>query len=391
MNPAGRLAAFVAFASLAGCAIQGPPPGGPPDRTPPHLIGIVPDSGSSVPTFSGSAAFLFDEVVFEGGTPNFGLGTGDLEKLIILSPSKNVPVVRWLRRRIAVRPKEGWKPNTTYRIELLPGIADVRGNRGAADKVLTFTTAAEMPHAVLRGSAYDWNTAQPLRGGLVEAILLPDTTMGYRSIIDSSGKFVIGDLPQGTYLVYAIADQNRNLRRDAREQFDSVRVGPDSLVAGELWTFPHDTTGPRMQTAQRADSVSATLTFSQPLDPRQVFDTSMVRVRKLPDSTAVAIRGLFTTAARDSMRQTERPVAPRDTTHADSARVRPRDSVPIAPPRPGATVQRASRLPLYNSLVLVAAAPWDSGGKYVIDIRGIRNVNRVAADARNVLAVTTKP
>src|SRR6476661_1410138 len=83
--------------SVLSCARIEPPPGGPPDPTPPRLIATFPESAAVLPSFRGAAEFQFDEVISEGGTPNQGQGTGGLEKLVILSPSTQVPEVRWKR------------------------------------------------------------------------------------------------------------------------------------------------------------------------------------------------------------------------------------------------------------------------------------------------------
>lgn len=397
-----------------GCAVIAPPPGGPPDASGPVLVRVTPDSGASLPGFNGAVSFEFNEVVNEG-TPNIGLGTGALEKLVVLSPTENVPSVRWQRRRVSVRPREGWRANTVYHIELLPGITDLRNNRGTARRVIAFTTGGDAPTVTIRGHAYDWTTAQPLRGSLVEAFLVSDS-LRYRATTDSSGAFSIGPLRPSVYLVTAVNDLNRNLKRDPREQFDSVRVGPDSLDAGELWTFPHDTAGPRLQTVARADSDAATLTFSQPLDPTQRWDTSLVRVRKLPDSSAVPVKALLASAAYDSVRGAQAAAA--GAARADSLRrARPdsaaappgadkpplpdagpgrRPEIGVPPGAPGAPGSPAgaptlSRKALPTKLVVVAAQKWDSAGRYVIELTGIRNVNKVAGNTRNVLAVDPTP
>ena len=105
--------------------------------------------------FDDDAEFRFDEVIAEGGNPNFGFGTGDLERLIILSPADEVPSVAWKRDRITVHPKNGWRPNTVYRIELLPGVGDLRGNRSLSGRVMTFTTGVPLPDTTLRGLTVD--------------------------------------------------------------------------------------------------------------------------------------------------------------------------------------------------------------------------------------------
>ena len=85
-----RLAASLTLLSLA-CARMEPPPGGPPDVAPPQLVKTFPDSFQVFRDFDSDVDFVFDEVISEGGSPNQGAGTGDLERLVILSPTREVP------------------------------------------------------------------------------------------------------------------------------------------------------------------------------------------------------------------------------------------------------------------------------------------------------------
>ncbi|MBA3522095.1 MAG: hypothetical protein H0T90_06310, partial [Gemmatimonadales bacterium] len=82
-----RLIGLFASLLLISCARMEPPPGGPPDTAPPRLIATLPDSLAVVPGFDDDVEFRFDEVISEGGSPSQGTGTGDLEKLVILSPT----------------------------------------------------------------------------------------------------------------------------------------------------------------------------------------------------------------------------------------------------------------------------------------------------------------
>ena len=243
------LAALCLLGAIA-CAKIEPPPGGPPDTKPPILVSITPESLSVNPGFDGNVNFIFSEVVSEGGSPSQGYGTGDLEKLVLLSPTNKIPVVQWHRSRITVRPREGWRPNTVYRVQLLPGISDIRNNKGVKGGLVTFTTGAPVPDYTLRGIAYDWTASQPMRGGLIEAVLEPDSLV-YKGITDSSGAYAFGPLPRGTYLVYVGLDQNRNGKIDPREAYDSVRVEPDSGKVPEIFAFIHDTTPPQSHATRR--------------------------------------------------------------------------------------------------------------------------------------------
>ncbi|MCU0620816.1 MAG: Ig-like domain-containing protein [Gemmatimonadales bacterium] len=420
--------AWGALLVATACARIEPPPGGPPDRAPPTLLAIRPDTMAVLPGFDGEVEFIFNEVISEGGQPSEGLGTGDLERLVLLSPTTEVPVVRWRRSRITVRPREGWLPDRVYRIQLLPGVSDIRNNRGGRETVLTFSTGAERPDLTLSGTVYDWTTAQPARGALLEAVLGPDSLV-YRATTDSSGRFRIGPLPRGEYMVLATIDQNRNQRRDRREAFDSVRVPRDSAAVPELWMFVRDSAPPRLGAPQPADSVSVGLSFNQKLDPAQAYDTTMVTVRRLPDSAQVRVLSLLTPSRHDSLYRAVRapdsagkgtaadslarrrlqdslakrtgPAARRDTVAGAAAPLRAADDSSKAAiarlesllggGRTDSTRRRASRPALGDRLVVRLSEPLESGGRYLVEVRDIRNASGVAGSSLAGFTIVSRP
>ena len=386
------------------CARIAAPPGGPPDRTPPQLLSTSPDSVAVLAEWDEDVEFRFSEVISEGGTPNFGLGSGDLEKLIILSPSTRVPVVRWRRSRITVHPREGWRPNTVYRIELLPGIVDLRNNRSQNGRVVTFTTGAPLPTDTLRGLVINWETRRPAPRAMIEAILLPDS-LPYRSATDSVGTFALGPLPPGEYLVYAALDQNNDAKRQPREPFDTVRLERGRVLAGELWTFRRDTTPVRIQTVIRQDSLSLAVTFTQQLDPTQPWRTDSVRVVTLPDSTPVAVDTVLPQEPFDSLfrRPPADTVAPADSARiqqerarADSARVA--DSVararreqalgaerrPDAPQTDTMALRvRTTRPAVFDKLFIRLEQPLVPGTRYVVTFFGLRSLSGIVGSPRS--------
>ncbi len=378
------------FPALPGCARIEPPPGGPPDAEPPRLLATRPDSFVRLTAFKGVAEFQFDEVVSEGGTPNRGEGTGGLERLVILSPSNRVPEVRWRRNRITVRPQEGWRPNRVYRVELLPGVTDLRTNRSEEGAVLTFSTGAGRPQTTLDGQVMDWSTSRPVPGALVVASLLPDS-LPYRGVTDSSGRFSLGPLPQGEYLVSGVLDQNTDHRQDPREAYGTARVARGRSSVGELWAFVHDTTPPRIQTVTVDDSVKAIITFSQKLDPRQRLSARDVRLRLLPDSTPVPVVSILPQPVDDSIHG--RAAAAVDSTEledsaaVDTSRAGPR----IAPGARTEQEAKPSRPPLNDRLVLRVPKPWAAGSRLALEIRGVKNVTGVSGNAVGVVAVPEKP
>jgi Bacterial Ig-like domain len=407
VSGAHRLSIVVAV--LVACARVQAPPGGPTDKAPPRLTSTHPDSLAVLPGFDDDVEFRFDEVISEGSSPNFGTGTGDLEKLILLSPSAEVPSVHWKRSRIRVRPKEGWRPNRVYRVELLPGVADLASNRSKNGRVITFTTGAPLPTATLRGRLVDWTTRRPatVGRGVIEAILLPDS-LGYRTSIDSTGRFVLDPIPPGEYLVYGVLDQNGDNRRQPREAFDSVRVerGRDSV--GEIWAFRHDTTGIRAFTAAPNDSISLVLTFPQPVNPYQRLPPDSLEVRILPDSTRVPVLRLLTgeeydttypKAVVDSATRAKADSARRaDSVKADSLR-RAREAAAIripgaerrreAAPDTTGTGPLRTKPTLFDKLYVRMAEPLRRGGRYLILLHGIQNLSRIPGTPKSVLAIPT--
>ncbi len=400
----------LALAVLAGavaCARIEPPPGGPPDAAPPHVLATVPESLAVLPGFDGAVVFRFGEVISVGSSPNDGLGTGDLERLILLSPDSQVPRVSWRRTRITVRPRDGWRPNTVYRVELLPGLLDLRRNRSDSGRVVTFTTGAPVPAAELSGRIGDWTTGRAAARALVEAVLLPDS-LPYRAVADSTGRFRIAPLPAGEYLVVGVVDQNNDRRRQPRELWDSVRVAAGDSAPAHVWAFPRDSAGPRIQGVAPRDSLTATVTFTQYLDPSQRLDSAAVRVLLLPDSTPVPVLTLLPRAEHDST-YAPRPAATDTLAPRDSAGKRPapaavRDSAPrpvrrVAPePARGGPPAAAApapdgftRPPLQKELVLRLGRPFAEERNYVVQVTGVRNANGVAADVTGGLSVPARP
>ena len=406
---------FILFL-LTACARIMPPPGGPVDRLPPRLSGTRPDSLASFPDFKGDVEFQFSEVISENGQPNFGTGTGGLEKLVIVSPARGVPVVKWKRDRITVHPREGWRPNTVYRVELLAGVRDLLNNESKASSVVTFTTGAPVPTDSLVGRVVDWTSQRPAPQALVEAVLEPDS-LAYRTAADSSGRFRFGPLPKGSYLVYGVLDVNRNSKRDPREAFDTIRVDAGRDSVGELWAFKHDSTGPRIQAIARNDSLSATITFVHALDPAvKRIPRDSIRVRLLPDSTPVAVEALVTQQLYDSLFKPKRDSTAKDSLRADSlkarrdtALVRPdtagarRDTVPPRPSgiprlvtgarrRPAETARQdleplKTKPPLVDKLILRMVDPLREGSKYVVEANGVRTVSGVVGNTRFTLVI----
>ncbi len=396
--------ALATAAPLLACASVGTPPGGPPDKDPPKIVQVKPESGSVVPDFHGDVEIQFDEVVDEMAGGGGAGSLSPLEKQILLSPVAGPVKVSWHRSRVTAKPKEGWK-RRVYRLEILPGFTDLRRNRSDSGKTVLFSTGPEIGHARIGGIALKWIEQTVLLRALIEAVPLPDT-VGYLTMADSGGQFNLTNLQPGRYIVYATADDNNDRRRGLREAYDSVEVTVDSSTNVALFTFPHDTVPPRPRTATYVDSLTVRVEFSQALDPAKSLDTSHARVLQLPDSTPVPIDRIFTQRQFDSLTAatiarhkadsaaaaagdtTKRPAMVHDTSSRPNIHPPVPPGTPVPPAPPPRTAQKPGAPPpkvyVDSALVrqLLAQRPIPS------DKIVIRTADRLRPETRYVVRIT---
>jgi len=365
------------------------------------VLAVQPESGAVVPDWKGDAVIQFDDVIDEMATGGGGGGGGaitGLAKQIVLSPVAGEVKVSWHRSSIHVKPAEGWKPGRVYHLQLLPGIIDLRRNVAKTGRAVIFSTGPAIPTAAITGTALQWVEQRLLISGAIRAVPAGDTSLAYLTVTDSTGKFRIDAVPPGRYVVYAIQDQNNNRRLDRREAYDSATVMLDTTAAVALWTFVHDTVGPRARSADPVDSITFRLSFSQAIDPARLPDTTRLAVLALPDSTPLRVAAILTPAGYDSLVAKERAVV--DTSHA----ARP-DTAPTAPapPRagPGGAAARPPADTTWKILLRQRPAPSDKVvvrmarplapvSRFFVRVRGVRNLNGATADGGTVLT-TPKP
>jgi hypothetical protein len=341
---------LIALLVLAGCAQTGTLPGGPTDRNPPRILRVTPDSNAT--NVRGNAvAFQFDDVVSE--RPRNAPG---LAELFIVSPSLGPSSVSWRRTRVEIRPRGGLRPNTTYTVRMLPGMADLDNNVDTTGLTLVFSTGPALATGKISGRVFDWVTARPAARAVVEAIMLPDS-LRYATEADSSGAFTITHLPPGQFLLRALIDGNRNRIVDSRELFDSVTITLADSLRRDMLAAVRDSLGSGLATAEARDSLTVRLSLDRPLDTLFVPSSRYFSIRGA-DSTVVPFDTVLTQAEVDRMtadsirnkavQDSVRRVFIADSTRAaDSARAvanpTPTPTAPVTPPsrptgrRPGAT------------------------------------------------------
>jgi hypothetical protein len=351
---------------VAACASAGPPPGGPDDRLPPRLLRVTPDT-NAVNVGARAATFYFDETINDRGTD-----AQDVTNMFLVSPSDGTPRVSWHRTRIEVRPRHGFRPNTAYTITLLPGLADLRNNQMKTGASVVFSTGATIPALRITGRAFDWVAGQPAAQALVEAVT-PDSVV-YLAQADSAGRFSVGPLTPGNYLVRATIDQNRNRTQDRTEQWDSVRVTAPQSAPVELLAAARDTLPARLATVSLVDSVTLRLVFDRLLDPTQQVPATSFRVAGA-DSAPIPVTIARTPAQETELRATQLRQAADSARRADSLAGRPlvplRAATPVAT-TPSDSAPKPSRPAPFTTISIVLARPLAPNASYRARVTGVR-------------------
>ena len=362
-----RLIATAAAAAALACASASPPPGGPEDRSPPRLVAVTPDS-NAVNVRERNVTFVFDETINDRGS-----GAQELDNYFLISPSDGNPHVSYHRSRIEVRPRKGFRENTAYMVTLLPGLGDLRGNTSRAGASVVFSTGPTIPPHRISGTVFDWAAERPAPRALIQAVT-PDSVM-YLAQSDSAGRFTLGPLPAGSYLVRAIIDANNNRAQDRTEAFDTLRVAAPQASPVELLAIVRDTLPPRITAVAVADSVSLRVTFDRFLDPEQPPTAASFRL-VAADSTVVPITAALNPRAEQAETQARQQAVADSARRADSLAGRfvpPRAVAPAA-----AAGTRPSVPPPYSAMLLRIARPLAPAATYRLSVTAARGLSRRA-------------
>jgi Big-like domain-containing protein len=315
-----RLAlALASLVLMIGCASMGAPPGGPPDKLPPVLITVTPDSGALRVGLRQTVIFRFDEVINErtkAGMP--------LEQGIVVSPTEGPVSVDWHRTYITIRNRKGWRPDLAYTVTILSGLQDLSGNATRKPLQTVFSTGSVIPSGEVRGIAFDWAAQQVASGARVEAMIGNDTTLKFVTVTDSTGHFVLTTLPPGTMRVRAFVDANQNRVLDPRELWDSTTVGiPTDTLRHEFYMFAHDTIGPSLSDVTAVDTMTLRIRFDRPVLPGGPLDASQfslkMRDTTTKDSVPIAIRRVSSAARFDTLMQQRKLFVTDSTMRADTS------------------------------------------------------------------------
>ena len=250
------------------CAGQAPPAGGPPDTTPPAVTATYPEQGAT--SFDDTKLSLeFSEYV----------DRRSVEESIFISPTLGSLEFDWSGREVEIHFDKALAKNVTYVVTVGTDVIDVRArNRMAQSFTLAFSTGSSIDSASLSGRVFD---AKP-EGVTVYAYKLnnrlPDTLNpstrkpDYLTQTGNDGSFRLEHLAWGSYRLYAVRDEFKNLLYDPQTDLIGMAsrdfsVDPSSPSVGDIQfrLTMEDTAAPFLANARAVNRNLAEARFSEAL------------------------------------------------------------------------------------------------------------------------------
>lgn len=211
------------------------PTGGPKDTIPPVLTKVYPMPGQlNVPTHNTNIIFTFNEFVVVKDA-----------KAIYLSPPLEKPLkARTKGKSVVVSFEDDLLPNTTYNIDITGAIVDNNEGNKFPGFSLTFSTGERIDSMYVTGLVQDCKTLNPVKGATVmlykdqadSAVFLSRPDAAVKT--DDWGYFVLRNIPDTVYRMYAVLDENSNNKFDPETEkiaFCDSLVIPDKKVGPGIY------------------------------------------------------------------------------------------------------------------------------------------------------------
>lgn len=295
----GLIALFLWVLLLPQCAHQEPPPGGPVDRTPPEVIGHLPQSNLVGVPLDQEIAITFSEA----------MDRSSVADALFISPApREAPEIKWRGSTAKVTLTDGLQPNITYVITLGVGCKDLRNNNMKESYSFALSTGERIDQGSLLGRVYQDIT--PRMGIDLWAYRLRDDFQpnpavhnpDYVTQTDADGNFRLGHLGHGRYRVFAVEDLNDDRKFDANLELlavpseDAVLSEAEASLRIPSFRLAHlDTISPSLKSVEVLPGDQVVLSFDEPLDSVTAVGSENYRLHSWGDESAkVEIRAIST-------------------------------------------------------------------------------------------------
>ncbi|NTV02919.1 MAG: hypothetical protein HGB04_09105 [Chlorobiaceae bacterium] len=279
---------------VGACAVDRPPSGGPPDKSPLAVTASSPEPGM----LNVSPTVIRLEF-------NRFVTTAALSKAIFFSPAIRNYQVTMRGREAEIRLFSPLQPERTYTLTLRKSLKGYYGNELATSWSLPFSTGPSIDTGTLEGRVWTRMlapasnvTVLAYASGPSEAAL-PDTLSAapdYLTQTDAAGNFRFESLARGRYRVVALRDVNNNLRFDrSKDEFGApgtpyISTGTKGIA---FRLADGDTSAVAVQAVRPANSREIEVAFRKPV-PSLLLDASAFAIAAKPTGTPLPVLACFT-------------------------------------------------------------------------------------------------
>lgn len=238
------------LATFSRCAQVVAPTGGPKDTLPPVLTGATPPD--STLRFHAENIYLhFNEYIQLQGLQ---------DQLIITPYPRRQPVITSKLQTVSIEWKDTLHPNTTYTVNFGNAVQDINEGNPIKDLKYVFSTGDYLDSLQITGILHDAFTGEPDSTSVV--MLYTDTADSvvsrekpvYYTRSTAGGRFLLSNLPHGTFKLFALRDANNDLQYTDSTEAIAFLEEPVKLDSNlehlDLYLFtekaavpPPDTTG----------------------------------------------------------------------------------------------------------------------------------------------------
>jgi hypothetical protein len=266
---------------LSACAVQDSPKGGPKDTTPPEILKSLPPNNSV--NFRGDRITLtFSEFVTLKEINN---------QLVVSPPVKETPEFIMRGKSMTMKFMEPLRENATYNFFFGDAIVDITEANPITSYNFSLSTGPVLDSLSIKGKLIDAFNQLPVEGAFV---------MLYDSIYDSvpylqrpyylaktnkAGEFILNNLRDAKYLMFALSDINSNYLYD---------LPTENIAYADSLITPLYFGGPAKQDSISADTITGSVAMDSDSTRAQLFFitndslkidlTDSLSINKTPDS-----------------------------------------------------------------------------------------------------------
>ncbi len=290
-----QLFLFALCLSLAACAVDRPPTGGPKDTAPLEIVSVSPPT-SSVNIFPERILFHFNRYV----------SLSSLERSLSFTPAITGYTLEGGGKEAAIVFTEPLGRNKTYTFTLNTSLRSSRGNQLPQSYNYAFSTGPEINRGIIAGQVFS-EDARPLVRALVLAYAVSkDDTLSpvnpfqqapdYRVGSGENGSFTFEYLAEGFYRLIALQDRNGD--RKPNPESEPFGVGYRRLIrtgtADNMFRLAEPRGVEKLIDCTALQSNLLEVSFNRPL-PVEEFDCASLVVLDTARNMAVPLKGFYST------------------------------------------------------------------------------------------------